>query len=1161
MAINPSAVKLFESQRLTDESDGGGRATGNEITDGNINNIFPDISRLDRTVGDVALRKAFLGIDTDNQDMYLGAHAIITEPPADPNVHVLMFDAGSESDERADAQDRIENYVVQGARAQFELLGNQYENQRQIVAIQREEQTLPATGDVYTLKDGEDTQYVRISDVDHEMQTFTYLSGSSYLDFRRRRIVLGISAPLGRNYPGGEATPAGTTSQNSLFQNKSEVFSTEVADAARYWGVTRSRAEAEIGDLTIDVDSIYASLVPSAQSEQPLADQPLGYNRRTVRAASSADHTMSLTALWISTTVLRVFLPRSCTPGTLQLSLAGNTYADNGTGILTRSTGSFPLSTLTIDYETGTIEGTRDSGTDSGTESGSATFRPGGPFTGRATSDSIDVDLSNRSYNYVRTYAAEKPRPGTLQISYMVLGKWYEIRDPGNGVLEGDGSGSVNFVTGTITVSLLQQADVGSAIIFSFLMDIEEEIEAHNGTLASAIPQIELQLLPGINPGSAEFTYTAGGVTKTITDSGDGTLTGDGSGEINYGLGSATLTLSVLHDDGTTIDATYDAVAPASVSDTQLPSGGGLITGTIPDAPLLPGSITFTATLQAENGAGTVFSYPRKIPDDGAGGFLGFGGTVNYTTGDYSLEIAPQYSRFYQRVVGGPIEKTFRYMLLGNAFVIKYQTSDAVHGAESSSHAPGQLTMTLIDSGDDLIMPSSLLFTFAGETYIDRDGILYKGFDSQTGAATAVGTINYNDRTVTLDTWLGGSSPGIVMIAGLTFAATTVVSRVVFRTPGAPLRPESLQISVTDIDGNAISVLADENGDLTHASLSGTVNYQTGVVHLWFTTDDGDDTGESDVYVIPSAGLYNAVLFSYLPLDADLIGLDPVRLPSDGRVPIFRTGGVVVISHTAATDAGTPTDGEVVVLARDHQASIIVEDANGLAMDPAQYTANKITGTVTFANPVTLESVDEDALVTPLSIKDRVEHMTVINDIQISGSLTFIAPLAHDFPAEETVVSSALLWGDINSRYTNFFTQKTWSSGSPNWTDERIGDDTSANYNDIDNPIEIANRGAITERWALVFTSSTAYNVVGENLGVIGTGTVSVDLAPNNPNKDFPYFVVRAAGWGGGWANGNVVRFDTDGCLAPIWIARTVLSGASTVNDDKVVMQFRGDAD
>ena len=86
MAISPTDVKLYESQRLTDEDDGGGRATGNVIMDGDINNLFPDISRLDRTIGDVALRKAFVGIATANADTYLGAHAILTAKPQDPTL-------------------------------------------------------------------------------------------------------------------------------------------------------------------------------------------------------------------------------------------------------------------------------------------------------------------------------------------------------------------------------------------------------------------------------------------------------------------------------------------------------------------------------------------------------------------------------------------------------------------------------------------------------------------------------------------------------------------------------------------------------------------------------------------------------------------------------------------------------------------------------------------------------------------------------------------------------------------------------------------------------------------------------------------------------------------------------------------------------------------
>ena len=95
MTINVDDVKLLKSQRLTDESDGGGRATGAAVVDGEVNNLFPDVSRLDRTTGRINLRKLFGGPMTQNADAYLGAHAIVTKSPADPRVSVVLFNTGS----------------------------------------------------------------------------------------------------------------------------------------------------------------------------------------------------------------------------------------------------------------------------------------------------------------------------------------------------------------------------------------------------------------------------------------------------------------------------------------------------------------------------------------------------------------------------------------------------------------------------------------------------------------------------------------------------------------------------------------------------------------------------------------------------------------------------------------------------------------------------------------------------------------------------------------------------------------------------------------------------------------------------------------------------------------------------------------------------------
>ena len=94
-----------------------------------------------------------------------------------------------------------------------------------------------------------------------------------------------------------------------------------------------------------------------------------------------------------------------------------------------------------------------------------------------------------------------------------------------------------------------------------------------------------------------------------------------------------------------------------------------------------------------------------------------------------------------------------------------------------------------------------------------------------------------------------------------------------------------------------------------------------------------------------------------------------------------------------------------------------------------------------------------------------------------------------------------------------------------------------------------------------MFTNTTAFNVMGEHVGVIATGNVSTDLAPNNPATGGPYFTLRATGWGSGWAAGNVLRFNTVGALFPVWVVRTIQQGQESVTDDSFTLLVRGDVD
>jgi hypothetical protein len=1180
MSILSTDVKLFESQRLIDEDDGGGRATGNVIVDGDLNNLFPDISRLDRTIGDVALRKAFVGVATANADTYLGAHAILTVKPTDPNVSVVLFNTGSESDERSGAQDRIESYVVRGAAANWFLLGDQYAGQRLIIGFQELDRDRPEVGEVYELEDdGGDNQFVRLTDIESEQQTFIEeLPSGNVRYLERRKLTMGISAPIETNFTGGQPRLVGTSLPAS------DVHTTEVADAARYYGVTKTTAEALVGDLSINVESIFAALVPSAQKEAIWLDEPGGYVRRLALPLTDSviqtKGNVTLVDGWVIG-----YAERAITPGTLTVTFQSAwtcVYIDDGAGNLVWESGKNQYSAGTVDYASGQVSAYYGG---SGGISTTLDYLPAANYIGQAETGVVAVTAGNRSFSWTLNLAESKPRPGTLVINYLAQGKWQIVEDNGTGQLAGQGSGTLNFVTGSVAITFPVMPDVGTPIVYAYIANVPEELTLHSGALADK-PQVYLQLgSDAIKPGSVSIAWYASG-NKTATDDGAGAITGDAIGSINYATGQC-----ILEATGTFLNITteltcdFDNVTGQLEAVSFSPDANGVVSGTLANFPILAGSLSFTSSTKRkrlfprdnqykDNDYTENQTVLRVIVDDGASGFKDLdgnvvSGSINYTTGAYTLTIEADYT--YGTVTGtatGSLgygtqttygEQTVRETITA-ATNIHYQLSADVHSTQQQIQDATTLVLRLLATSA-LVVPGSVIFEFSNDSYIDIDGVIMTNADIETGAGTAVGAIDYTTGQVTLSTWDNNENSVPELISCATMDASIAVSVVKFRTPGKPLRPGSLQITAIREDtGALITASADADGTITHAELSGSVEVDNGLVDLWFTSDDTDDTGASDIPIYPGSLRYNAVSYSYLPMDASLIGVDPVRLPGDGRVPIIRDGDVMVLAHTDETDIGTPVSDDVQTLTRDHQAEILVKDANAVELDPAMYVVDLIAGTVTFDAALVLQDAEANALTTPLAIFDRIEHMTVVSDTQISGELAMISQLAHDYPAGSTL-STALLWGDIAARVRDEFTQKSWNSSNPNWSDARIGDDTTASFNLIDYPVLVTNNGAITEKWALVFTSSSGYSIVGEQVGIIGSGTTGGVLEPINPNTGQPYFSVDSNGWGTGWVAGNVLRFDTQGCLAPMWLARTVLSGLGTVDDDSVTTQIRGDAD
>ena len=471
------------------------------------------------------------------------------------------------------------------------------------------------------------------------------------------------------------------------------------------------------------------------------------------------------------------------------------------------------------------------------------------------------------------------------------------------------------------------------------------------------------------------------------------------------------------------------------------------------------------------------------------------------------------------------------------------------------------------------ILPGSVSFTWSGVRYVDRLGKLYKNVDPRTGYGIEAGTIDYSTGVATLTVYDGGDNTIIVHSLSARIGRQ-LVTDCTFRTPGAPLRPGSISIAGVALDGTAVSGTSSFDGTLEGALIGGVVDYEKGIVWLKFgewVADDPqyydepwyhvDDVRNGEIFVpkpvFADSLTYACVVYSYIPLDADLLGLDPVRLPSDGRVPIVRVGNVVVIHNTQTTQLANPLSaGQVLTLPRENIVHVELYDSSEpipLRVPTTKYAWNKDTQQLTMADPLDLAGYTQ-----PLIAMHRIEDMALVSGVQINGQIIVGSGLTNDYPVQGTYVSSALLYGDLQARAYGLFDQQTWTSV---WSDNLIGSGCNASYNEVNYPIQVTNAGGTNGRWALKFLDTTSFQIIEEKLGIIGDGYITQDCAPINPATGQPYFFIDYRGWGAGWAAGNVVRFNTDGPIGPLWIARTTLQGPVTEPNDQFTLQIRGDAE
>lgn len=1204
MTILEHDVQILKSQVLADVPEGGGAATGVEIIDGVSNNLFPDISELDRVYGAVNLRKVFVGIRTADTDGYFGAHVIVSDPPDDPDVSCVLFNTESPFDTRVSAASRVESYLAQGSVYAGQLFGNHLTGQMTVTLIQRTNVALPAVGGTLDLRKNEGLstlteQYVRIIDVEASERTFADDQG----EFVRLVVVLKISDQLQADFPGFEARRLDAALD---YTGKTKVYDTVVADAARYYGIIDTTEIAHVGDFTAEVDGIFTQLVPSSRAETPIADARV--NQRAAALVAGTTTPLVQTNVLLFTTTHPLYVGGGILPGSLTVVRSSTTVIDNG-GKLE----SGGVSIGTVDYANGLLQLATDIfGT--ATDVMTITYTPVGTPTAVTESVGIPVTQMSQALTYVVSLEPI-PARGSLQVSYLAQGRWNVLQDDGSGALRGSdptlGAGTLNFSTGTVALTLGALPDVKSKIILSWAPKVVAPKTTPSNLVSSPKLSIPIDFPSALVPGSLALSWNDG-AAKTAGDASN-VLTGDATGTVMYGYGHVDFSPNNLPAPGTVLTVAANLATQHRDTVLAFTESGSNWLGTI-GTNIKPKSLRVSVfgsfpNRQYPGSDYTAYQLVQLI-DDGSGNLKGMGGvtlgTVNYTTG--LLTIGKTASITTNQGVwetisplgGGSDPKFIRYTGQADRAVTLTITNGAPGGdviyppwtwwsgsqteaarAEyaGADGAPTSFTIVL----DHFRILASLLpghalslgtaFSVGDKRYVlIEDGKVVFDVSTTTGAGTEAGTAVPTTGTITITNWQTPASPNVTKWAGvqappLSGADTTLLTDgVTFRTASAPLVSGGFSMQGTFADGTTFNVTANADGYINSSGVIGYVDYQTGVGEVRFgTPTSGTGAGILSVAylgvpTITNATMkqaqadtirYNAVAYSYLPLDSDILGLNPVRLPSDGRVPIFRTGTVAVIHHTAKTSPATVSNGQTVSVGRTRLARLRVIGADGVTIE-AGFTRNLDAGTVTFTAVAGYSQ--------PVRIEHRIEDVALVADAQISGLLRFNRPLTHDFPLG-SYVSSALIIGNMAARVSSLYDQATWNTSSPVWSDDLVGSVAGGTFDQINYPPVVTNLSAVTERWALVFTGSTVFNIYGEHFGLIGAGSTGTDCQPLNPATGYPYFHLDFEGFGNGWAGGNVIRINTVGALAPFWWARVIKQGVTTVSNDSATVLVRGDID
>ncbi|WP_312568268.1 hypothetical protein [Comamonas sp.] len=1170
-SIQDGDIKLLKSKVMDDVPEGGGGPTGNVIGWGQSNDVFDDITEVARAGGQVSIRQLFGAVQTGNTEPLMDANIIIDQPATDPNVSITIASCAPFA-KRSEIATAIANYLIAGTEWNGILLGYHVQGQGNIQIFHRVGTSAPPIGRTLVLvqdegKATEKRQFVRIIRTDSVERTFTFITSSGQIvDYQAQVTTCEIGSRLDHPFVGSEPNRAFSRDANAT-----RLRDTTVADAIQFYGASPITAAYTLGDPArqVKVSSIYTQLVPSSRTERVNLDQRPAAMRSITLATGLREVTVPITPhtyrfkvgqenrgySW--TAILRPFPSQ----GTLVISfmVLGTWYTcqDNGAGELVGD------AVGTINYANGSVAVTLPALPDVG----SAVLFQWGETTGFVNRSSTLLQVRQPEYVLQLDHP---PVPGTLQIAWESGGVLKTATDT-VGVLAGDAAGEINYASGELLIkpalAAWMDAQGEFSITYQYATIITKNVTASPD--AAGFATIALDSVPAA--GSVQVQWvTARNVTASSGGSSTGASAGKGSGK---------------H---------IGALAQGNGSFKPLVRQYGIPNGVSQQATYSTSTVASSKTQELQT---------HLLTDDAAGSF-GARGTINYAGKSLTVKLVDLdastegYQSSYENSTafetatmnGGSVSNSAaqkggqsstvavsEQILAASTVQVTYAESFASPLTAVQSWQPPALSIDLCPYTSQYVVPGSVQFTWMGHAYIDVDGDIIRDRTS-SNPGTVAGRMDYAAGIAYLNDYVVTTAAPLVLESLWTSRKDWTAGSVFFRTPAAPVAVQGITLNLSDAQGNVLTFTPDLEGYFNTAQSRGRIDYQAGLTEIqfgafvdvaaltdaeraewWFDQADVGAVQAGKIWkplpVDPTTLRFNSVTYVYLPLDADIIGMDPVRLPSDGRVPVFRNGYYVVVGHTAALPAATLSASQVINCARTRLSRVWIVGADGQKIQSG-WSVDLDAGLLSIA--------DVTGWAQPVRVHHRIEEMARVSDVQINGTLTLTKALSHDFPAG-SVVSSALYTGTIRARVSHLFDQAAWVDQA--WSDGVMGNAAPAQYNDTAFPLVVTNAGALSERWVLRFTNTTTVEVIGEHVGNLGSFPIASDIAPINPNtrtdthSGVPYFTLKAGGWGGGWAAGNILRINTVGAMQPFACIRTVQPSEAAGTDYQFGLTVRGDID